>query len=150
MQAELPVDPEEVVVIRVMARGEAGLAGADLARIFRECDVRLGARRIFQRTEEARGQGAVQFGVVNATEPGTFDAEGLDDFSTRGLVFFLQLPGPSKPLEAFDCMLETARAVAKYCDAELRDDSNSVFTQQTGEHCRERIRAFALRSRVRR
>lgn len=144
-----PVDAGEVVVIRVVARGEAGFLGPDLLRVFRECDVRLGPRRIFQRTEESRGEGPVQFSVINAGEPGTFEDGELEGFSTRGLGFFMRLPGPQRPLEAFDCMLETARAVARYCDGELRDDSNSAFTQQTGEHCRERISEFALRARIR-
>jgi cell division protein ZipA len=105
---------------------------------------------VFQRTELARGDGAIQFTVFNGTAQGVFDS-GLDEsFSTRGLGFLMRLGEPQKPLEAFDCMLETARAVAKYCDGELRDDTNSVFTQQTGEHCRERIRDFALRARARR
>jgi FtsZ-interacting cell division protein ZipA len=32
---------------------------------------------------------------------------------TRGLVFFLTLPGPEDMLQAFDYMLETARTVAR-------------------------------------
>jgi cell division protein ZipA len=148
--AEAQADAEQVVLIRVFARAEDGFAGADLLRIFRECDVRYGDMRIFHRHEEAKGQGAVQFSVVNAVEPGTFDPESMDGFHTRGLGFFMRLPGPHKPLEAFDCMLETARTVARYLDGELRDESNSVFTQQTGEHCRQRIKDFALRARARR
>ena len=150
-QPGLSVSPQkDVLFVRVVSRGDGGFGGVDLARIFRECDVRLGAQRVFQRTELARGDGAIQFTVFNGTAQGVFDA-GLDEsFSTRGLGFLMRLGEPQKPLEAFDCMLETARAVAKYCDGELRDDTNSVFTQQTGEHCRERIRDFALRARARR
>jgi cell division protein ZipA len=150
-QPGLSVAPQkDVLFVRVVSRGDGGFGGVDLARIFRECDVRLGAQRVFQRTELARGDGAIQFTVFNGTAQGVFDS-GLDEsFSTRGLGFLMRLGEPQKPLEAFDCMLETARAVAKYCDGELRDDTNSVFTQQTGEHCRERIRDFALRARARR
>lgn len=150
-QPGLPVSPQkDVLFVRVVSRGDGGFGGVDLARIFRECDVRLGAQKVFQRTELARGDGAIQFTVFNGTAQGVFDT-GLDEsFSTRGLGFLMRLGEPQKPLEAFDCMLETARAVAKYCDGELRDDTNSVFTQQTGEHCRERIRDFALRARARR
>ena len=144
-----PTD-DEVVQIRVIARGEAGFSGTDMQRIFKECDVRFGDMRIFHRHEEAKGQGAVQFSVVNAVEPGNFDPDAMETFSTPGLVFFMRLPGPEKPLEAFDCMLETARAIARYLDGELRDDGNSVFTRQTGEHCRQRIREFALRLRSQR
>lgn len=139
-----------ILLIRVVSRGDGGFLGADLARIFKECDVRPAPERVFQRTELAKGEGAVQFTVFNATAQGIFEAPLDEGFSTRGLGFLMRLGSPAKPLEAFDCMLETARAVAKYCDGELRDESNSVFTQQTGEHCRERIRDFALRARSRR
>ena len=148
--AEVPVaaPADEVVVIRVFARGEGGFGGAEMMRIFKECDVRFGERRIFHRHEESKGRGAVQFSVVNAVEPGIFDQDAMDGFTTPGLGFFMRLPGPQKPLEAFDCMLETARAIAKYLDGEMRDESGSVFTQQTGEHCRQRIREYALRARA--
>lgn len=140
----------EVLFVRVVCKGDGGFAGAELARIFKECDVRPGPHQVFQRTELARGEGAVQFTIFNGTAQGVFERELDESFSTRGLGFLMRLGEPQKPLEAFDCMLETARAVARYCDGELRDDTNSVFTQQTGEHCRERIRDFALRARARR
>ena len=139
-----------ILLIRVVSRGDGGFLGADLARIFKECDVRSAAERVYQRTELAKGEGAVQFTVFNATAQGVFETALEEGFITRGLGFLMRLGSPAKPLEAFDCMLETARAVAKYCDGELRDESNSVFTQQTGEHCRERIRDFAMRARSRR
>lgn len=144
------VPEREVLFVRVVCKGDGGFAGAELARIFKECDVRPGPQQVFQRTELARGEGAVQFTIFNGTAQGVFERELDESFTTRGLGFLMRLGEPQKPLEAFDCMLETARAVARYCDGELRDDTNSVFTQQTGEHCRERIRDFALRARGRR
>jgi cell division protein ZipA len=48
-------------------------------------------------------------------------------------------------------MLETARVVARNLDGEMQDESHSVFTTQTAEHCRQRIREYVHRtSRVRR
>lgn len=146
----MPMPERDVLFVRVVSRGDGGFGGVDLARIFKECDVRMGSEQVFQRTELAKGEGAVQFTVFNGTAQGVFEAALDESFTTRGLGFLMRLGEPQKPLEAFDCMLETARAVAKYCDGELRDDTNSVFTQQTGEHCRERIRDFALRARARR
>ena len=148
--AAVPAPGREVLFVRVVCKGDGGFGGAELARIFKECDVRPGPHQVFQRTELARGEGAVQFTIFNGTAQGVFERELDESFSTRGLGFLMRLGEPQKPLEAFDCMLETARAVARYCDGELRDDTNSVFTQQTGEHCRERIRDFALRARARR
>lgn len=139
-------DAAEVLVIHVLAHAAEGFSGEALARVFQACDVRFGAMSIFHRHEEEKGMGAVQFSVVNLTHPGGFPDAALEGFNSPGLSFILRLPGPQRPLEAFDCMLETARAVARNLDGELQDESHSVFTSQTAEHCRERIRGFAHRS----
>jgi cell division protein ZipA len=141
----------EVVVIHVLARQPEGFPGDALHKIFSACDVRHGEMDIFHRHEQEKGQGPVQFSVANVTRPGTFDVAAMDALHLPGLSFFLRLPGPSRPLEAFDCMLETARVVARNLDGELQDESHSVFTTQTAEHCRQRIREFVHRnSRARR
>lgn len=139
-------DAGEVLVIHVLARASEGFTGEALVRIFHACDVRFGAHSIFHRHEEEKGQGAVQFSVANVTRPGSFPDAALAGFASPGLSFILRLPGPQRPLEAFDCMLETARAIARNLDGELQDESRSVFTSQTAEHCRERIREFVHRS----
>lgn len=143
-----PADEQvsEVLVIHVRAHAAEGFAGEPLVRLFKACDVRFGPQSIFQRHEEEKGEGAVQFNVVNLTHPGTFEDGELLDFSSPGLSFFLSLPGPQRPLEAFDCMLETARAVARNLDGEMQDESHSVFTSQTAEHYRQRIRDYVYRS----
>jgi cell division protein ZipA len=141
----------EVVVIHVLARQPEGFPGEALVKIFHACDVRHGEMDIFHRHEQEKGQGPVQFSVANVTRPGTFDIAAMDELHPPGLSFFLRLPGPARPLEAFDCMLETARVVARNLDGELQDQSHSVFTTQTAEHCRQRIREFVHRnSRARR
>lgn len=141
----------EVVVIHVLAREPEGFPGEALLKIFHACDVRHGEMDIFHRHEQEKGQGPVQFSVANVTRPGSFDIAAMDALHLPGLSFFLRLPGPTRPLEAFDCMLETARVVARNLDGELQDESHSVFTTQTAEHCRQRIREFAHRnSRARR
>lgn len=141
----------EVVVIHVLARHPEGFPGDALQKIFHACDVRHGEMAIFHRHEQEKGQGPVQFSVANVTRPGTFDVDAMEEQQLPGLSFFLRLPGPTRPLEAFDCMLETARVVARNLDGELQDESHSVFTTQTAEHCRQRIREFVHRnSRARR
>lgn len=141
---------EELFVIHVMARDPQGFSGTLLQKIFHECDVRHGEMDIYHRHELDKGQGAVQFSVVNIVKPGSFDLATIDTLVTPGLSFFMRLPGPQKPHEAFDCMLETARVIVKNLGGEMRDASNSAITNQTLEHYRQRIRDYAHRKRVRR
>jgi cell division protein ZipA len=141
---------EQVYVIHVLAQDPGGFRGSELLQILLACDVRFGEMNIFHRYEREKGQGEIQFSVANATEPGSFDLDAMETLTTPGLSFFMRLPGPKHPLQAFDCMVETARVVVNNLGGEMRDETRSVFTPQTAEHCRQRIREFAHRSRARR
>ena len=122
-----------------MAKANERLAGPDLLHILLACDLRFGKMNIFHRYERSNGQGNIQFSVANIVEPGIFDLDAINDFSTPGVCFFLSLPGPQDALQAFECMVETAQCLVNNLDAELRDESHSALTNQTLEHYRQRI-----------
>lgn len=137
--------PEEIIVLHVVASGDKVIAGNALLQILLACDVRYGRMNIFHRYEEPGGAGAEQFSVVNMVAPGTFDLEDMDNFSTPGVSFFMKLPGPKDAIKAFDCMVETAQVLVKNLGCELQDEARSVCTPQTLQHLRQRIRDFERR-----
>jgi len=130
---------QEVFVINVNAKNEF-FKGPDLLHILLACDLRFGDMNIFHRHENANGTGAVQFSMANSVHPGTFDLEAIDEFTSPSVSFFMSIPGAEDPMQAFDYMVETAQCLVKNLDGELRDESRSVMTTQTLEHCRQRIR----------
>lgn len=143
---ELPRDVEtEVIVLHVMSRDEHGFKGKDILEILLACDLRFGDMNFFHRHEHQAGRGPIQFSVANMLQPGVFDIDNMDATETRGLVFFVTLPGPENMGQAFDYMLETARAVARNLGGELLDESRSVLTQQAVEHSRQQIRELERR-----
>ena len=99
----------------------------------------------FHRHEFEAGRGAIQFSVANMMQPGVFDIDNMGGMTTPGLVFFLTLPGPENMMEAFNCMLETAEAVARNLDGDVLDESRSVVTRQSLEHTRQQIRDLETR-----
>ncbi|MFT3931488.1 MAG: cell division protein ZipA [Spongiibacteraceae bacterium] len=137
-----PIEPQEVLIVNVLSKGGDGFKGPDLLQLLLACDLRFGKKNIFHRYEKANAKGSIQFSVANLVEPGTFDLDAIDDFVTPGVSFFMSLPGPEKPLVAFNYMIETAQVLVRHLHAELRDDAHSVMTAQTIEHCRQRIRDF--------
>ncbi len=146
-QAAEPVEqdlgePLELIVLNVMAAPGAKFGGREMLEILLACDLRLGSMNIFHRFEKAGGKGREQFSVINSVEPGVFDLDNIDAFETPGVGFFMRLPGPDDPMEAFECMLETARCLVKNLDGQLLDDRHSAATGQTVEHYRQRIRDF--------
>jgi cell division protein ZipA len=138
------VDPE-VFMLNVVAREPQGFRGEDILQILLACDLRFGDMNFFHRHEFEAGRGAIQFSVANMVQPGVFDLDKMTEMNTPGLVFFVTLPGPEDMMKAFDYMLETAQAVARNLGGDVLDESRSVLTRQTLEHCRQQIRDLERR-----
>jgi cell division protein ZipA len=136
---------QELLVLNVMAQDKSPFKGSDLLQILMACDVRYGKMNIFHRYENADGSGEVQFSVANLVEPGNFDLDEIEGFTTPGVVFFMHLPGPRDSVKAYEAMVETAKCLVKNLNGELRDQSHSVATKQTLEHYKQRIRDFERR-----
>ncbi len=135
--AQAPID--EVLIINVIGRDEGGFKGPALLQNILESGLRFGDMDIFHRHESMAGNGEVLFSMANAVKPGTFDLDDIDHFSTRAVSFFLGLPGPRHPKQAFDVMVAAARKLAHELNGELKDEQRSVMTAQTIEHYRQRI-----------
>lgn len=134
------IEPEEVIVLNVMAEEDGGFEGEQLLQILLACGMRFGAMDIFHRTDD---QGRIQFSMANVVKPGTFDLDGIAADKITGVSFFMTLPCASNAMEAFDYMHETANVVSRHLHGQMRDEMHSVMTAQTVEHCRSRIREFA-------
>ena len=137
---------EEVLVISVICRDPAGFKGPALLQNILESGLRFGVMDIFHRHESMAGNGEVLFSMANAVKPGVFDLDDIDHFSTPAVSFFLGLPGPRHPKQAFDVMVAAARKLSQELNGELKDDQRSVLTAQTIEHYRQRIVEFERRA----
>jgi cell division protein ZipA len=142
-----PAEPEidsslhEVFVINVMAK-QGELEGAELLRVMLSCGFRFGEMNIFHRYEQHSGKGGLLFSAANVVEPGVFDLDKMSEFSTPGICIFMELPGPKRPIHAFEIMMDSARKIAKLLDADIKDENHNVLRQQTAEHYRQRVLDF--------
>ena len=158
---EVPVDTPEhgrlprgadthVFILYVVARAEEGFSGTDILETLLACDLRFGDMDFFHRHERASGRGPIEFSVANMMKPGVFEIDNIEPLQTRGLMFFVTLPGPADMLKAFDYMYETVKVVAKQLDGDVQDETRSVVTRQSLEHMRQQIRELERRLLVRR
>ncbi|MEE4298858.1 MAG: cell division protein ZipA [Pseudomonadales bacterium] len=141
--------PEDVIVINVLCRGGEVADGPTLVETITDQGLRFGDMNIFHRTSP-EDRGRIDFSLASAVEPGTFDLGAMDEFTTPGVTLFMQLPGPAKPIDAFEDMVTIARGIAARIGADLKDEQHSVMTAQTIEHCRQRVREFTRRQMSRR
>lgn len=138
-------EADKVLVISVVAlEGEQSFSGRSLLQILLACGMRYGDMKIFHRYEDGIDQGAIQFSMTNALEPGYFDIDTMDSVETRGVTFFMSMEEPRDIMNAYECMLATASAVAKNLHGVLLDENRSTMRDQTKEHYRERIRKFEM------
>ena len=140
---------EEVIVINVFAAEDKPFIGMELLQLVLNCGMRCGDMDIFHRHEDGFDQGKVQFSMANAVEPGTFNLDTMGDNTSPGVSFFMGLPGPKNSMRAFDFMLETAQTLVRNLDGELRDERRTLMSEQSIEHCRQRIRDFERRRLMR-
>lgn len=142
LASKQPAEPEEVLIINVMAHKGEMLSGADLLDVILQCGMRYGSMDIFHRYSDAKGEGALLFSMANMVKPGTFDLDAMDEFETPGVSLFMTLPIDADSMQSFELMVDTAQAIAEGLNGELKDEQRSAMTRQTLEHCRQRIRDF--------
>ena len=144
-EAESASGPAEVLVLNVMAKDGFAFAGDDLLQVLIMSGLKFGEMNIFHQRIGADKKGPVLFSVANVLNPGTFDLNNMDNFTTLGVSFFLALPSVMNNLEAFEKMLAVAQQIKAGLDGELKDDNRNMMTSQTIEHYRQRVRDFELR-----
>ena len=130
--------PEMFVVIYVLALDEPFL-GQGLVEVLLDSGMTFGEMDIFHQLDD---RGAQLFSLASAVEPGTFDVSSLDQFSTPGISLFMRVHELAAPLEVLDSMLSVANRVAQELNGEVRDETRSVMTPQTIEHCRQSLTEF--------
>ena len=138
-------EPEEVLIINIMAFKGETFNGADLLDAVLKCGMRYGDMDIFHRYSDTKGEGALLFSMANMVKPGTFDLDAMDQFETPGVSLFMTLPLKADSMQSFDLMVECAHSITEALDGELKDEQRSVLTRQTIEHCRQRVRDFELK-----
>ncbi|GJM14149.1 MAG: hypothetical protein DHS20C12_25520 [Pseudohongiella sp.] len=135
----------EVLVLNVAAKDGRVFTGDDLLHVLITAGLKFGEMNIFHKRLSKEHQGTVIFSVANMLNPGTFDLNNMDEFTTLGISFFLALPTPINNLDAFEQMLDVAQEIREKLDGDLKDDHRNGMTGQTIEHYRQRIRDFELR-----
>ncbi|MDA1107716.1 MAG: cell division protein ZipA [Proteobacteria bacterium] len=137
--------PSHIITLHILAPAGQPFRGVDILAAAQNADLVFGARHIFHRMTEHASGPRVLFSLASMLEPGSFDLDHIETFSTTGLVLFARLPGPTDALAMYEDMIDQARRLAHALGGEVCDERRSVLTLQTVEHTREQIRDFNRR-----
>nr|VFK78859.1 MAG: cell division protein ZipA [Candidatus Kentron sp. SD] len=133
-------EKELFIALTIIAHPGRQFGGIEIRDQFEKIDMHLGHMEIFHHFGMADQQTEHPvFSAADIFEPGVFYPDEIENHATKGLVLFMQLPGPLDGRVAFELMLNVAQQLAKSLDGELCDDTRSTLTTQSVNHLRERI-----------
>lgn len=137
----------ELEVITLYITGD--IQGAILLQMSAELGLKFGDMDIFHRHLESSGHGPVLFSLANMFNPGTFDLDAMEQFSTEGLVLFMTLPVRADGHQAFTMMYNAANKIADAMPrAAVLDANRNPVTKQSVQHTYQRIREFERKQRL--
>lgn len=115
-------DQQRIVVFYLKAPSGQAFAGSGLFEALAAVGLSLGDMGIYQ---DRNSYGDTIFSIANIFEPGTLDITDVQDFSTRGVALFMQLPLGGNSMDeqdAFERMLGKAEILAGRLGGELHDE----------------------------
>lgn len=143
-EATRPAAPDETSILIINIKStERLIPGNDLVNAVTESGMRFGEMEIFHHYGLAgRTSSQPVFSLANLYEPGTFEIQRMDMFTTRGVTLFMQLPVSSLDGEvACELFLNTAERIANRLECRLFNQSH----QTLGAHDLEDMRRTARR-----
>ena len=143
-KSEPPQEPDEIIIINLMTEPSAAYGGEELYKVIHELGMRHGDMDIFHYCGR-HGDEDSQFRMANLLKPGYFDIHAMDEIRTHALCFFFELLPDQDNMKVYESMLSVINKIRDDLGGELHDENRSVFTIQTSEHCRNRIRDFQRR-----
>lgn len=137
-----PAAPEKVIGFYIAEHEGTNILGPKIHAALAARGLRFGARRIYHRFE---GDHAI-FSVASLVKPGAIDPAEAEGFATPGLSVFMTLPGPLRPVAAFQDMLDTARGLARALNAELYDtEQRAPLSPERERDLHEQVEEWARR-----
>ena len=103
--------------------------GAKLVQALENLGFILGEDEMYHRHLDLSVASPVLFSVANLEQPGTFDSYNLVDFSTMGIVFFMQLPSPGNNLANLRMMIRAAHTLAEDLQGIVLTEEQEIFDE---------------------
>jgi cell division protein ZipA len=136
-------EPEmQVIVLNVHCSGNEPFIGTKLFDSMKQNGLLYGDMDIFHRHADLSGTGKVLFSVANMMQPGTLKHDDPEQFSTKGISFFMTLPGFGEAEQNFKVMLRTAQQIADDLGGNVLDDQRNLMTPDRLDAYRKQIHEF--------
>lgn len=139
-------DSFEVIVLNVHCATSEPFVGTKLFDSMKQNGLLYGEMDIFHRHSDLSGTGKVLFSVANMMQPGTLKHDDPDEFTTKGISFFMTLPCYGDSEQNFKMMLRTAQQIADDMGGNVLDEKRNLMTPDRLAQYRRQIKEFKARN----
>lgn len=129
---------QEIMVIYITAEPGSVFKGPDILQALESADMHFGEMKIFHYHGPDKNHASrALFSLANIHEPGSFDTDKMDGFTTNGLAMFMCLPAEIGGDIAFEIMLDTAHNLSYLLGGELRGSDRRILDTEKLNRMRE-------------
>ena len=139
VEVEKPKQTTGFVQLYVISNQNREFYGPQLSQSLENLGFIFGERQMYHRHFDLSVASPVLFSVANIEQPGTFDYYNMAEFSTMGVVLFMQLPSPGNNLANLRMMIRAAKTIAEDLGGVVLTDQQEIFDDMAEQDYLSRI-----------
>lgn len=137
---QIAAEENPFITLYIYAPQQAPFRGDYVVRYLEEIGLRFGEHQIFHRHQHIDDSlSPIIFSVANLINPGTFDLHNIVNFSTAGLVLFMQLPTEGNDVANMKLLISNAEHLAASLGGYLYDDAQEPFSEESRQRYMQRV-----------
>ncbi|MGY6771723.1 cell division protein ZipA [Gallibacterium sp. ZY190522] len=132
---EPPQKKPDFIMLYVVAPENRQFYGVHIQEILDELGFIFGEYNIYHRHLDVNSvKSKVIFSVANMVQPGTFDPNNMENFSTIGLTLFMRLPSPANDIVNFKMLCRAAETLAEKLNGFVLNDKRELFDDNSRDY----------------
>lgn len=136
----VPEGVNELIISHTILSKDGYFNGSELFNAIQSAGLEYGEMNIFHFPGDEKQNTFALFSIANVVEPGIFNLDEADTFSTPGISMFMRLPARIDNYIAYEKFIDVAQKITTKLDGELCDETRSQLTQQAITYKKEQIR----------
>ncbi|MDP2635095.1 MULTISPECIES: cell division protein ZipA [unclassified Pseudoalteromonas] len=142
-EQEQETPPADFIIVHIQMPEGMAMEGSKLLPAINTLGFKYSEEGFFNRHLDPAGLGPVLFRLVNMYNPGTFDIDNMEQFSTAGISLFMTLPCDGDGLAAFNMLHSAAKKLADEFGATILDSQREEMTVESVREYVEKVRSFS-------
>lgn len=119
------------IILYVVSSQNSIFNGSQVLNILSDLGFIFGQHQIYHRHVDLTTASPIIFSIANMLQPGVFDPNNVESFTTQGLSLFMKLPSPGNDLANFRIMLKVAETLAESLNGFILNDKREIFTEES-------------------